>query len=220
MRPSFNPAALVRVFTNQLGLVLLLLTLQPASAQKTKDIFSPDIPLTFLGVDFSEARVIGEAVTKAADLPKHFVGINNQLINESKKYDLAATFHRLTVATDISAVLKKTARIDPATIKSDNPKDLTRVRKDQLNKVLSSYDFGDRKGIGVMFIMVGMYNTGKSANMYVTFFDMATKKILLTELLTGSAGGFTFRNYWLSAVGSVMKQIEKTKFNEWKTTNQ
>jgi len=225
MKRSFTPAAplrvtaLIRVLTNHVGLILLLLTLQPAIAQKTRDIFSPDISLTFLGVDFSEARLIGDPVIKAADLPKQFVGINNQLINESKKYDLSATFHRSTVATDISAVLKKTARIDPATIKSDNPKDLTRVRKDQLNKIISSYDYGKRKGIGVMFIVIGMSNAAKTATMYITFFDIASKKILLTELLSGEPGGFGFRNYWLTAVGSVMKQIEKTKFNEWKVAN-
>lgn len=29
----------------------------------------------------------------------------------------------------------------------------------------------------------------------------------------------SFRNYWLTSISNVVKQIEKTKYNEWKAAN-
>lgn len=212
MKRSYSPGWLIGIF-------ILLVSVQPVNAQKPKDIFSPETPLIYLGVDFSEARVIGEPVTKASDLPNFFVGINNQIINESKKYDLPGAFHRSAVSSDISAVLKKCAGIDPGTIKSDNVNDINRLKKDHVYKIVKGYDFGNLKGIGVLFIMGGMSKSIKEASMYVTFFDIASKKVLLTEQMNGKGGGFSFRNYWLTAIYNVMNKIEKTKYNEWKANN-
>ena len=201
------------------GMFILLVSVPAAIAQKAKDIFNPAIPLTYFGVDFSEVRVMGEPATKASDLPNLFKGINSQVLNEAKKYDLPGTFHRSTVATNISAVQAKCATLNTAAIKSDNVNDINRLKKEDVYKIVKGYDFGNNKGTGVLFIMVGMSKPAKEASMYVTFFDIASKKVLLTEQLTGKGGGFGFRNYWLTSLLNVIEKIEKTKYNEWKAGN-
>ena len=53
--------------------------LQTAISQTAKDIFnSTDMTVTYLGVDFSQARLINDAAASASDLKeKHFPGINS-----------------------------------------------------------------------------------------------------------------------------------------------
>ena len=60
--------------------------LQTAISQTAKDIFnSTDMTVTYLGVDFSQARLINDAAASASDLKeKHFPGINQVVVNEPK----------------------------------------------------------------------------------------------------------------------------------------
>lgn len=207
------------ILTGLTGMLLLLVSAQTALAQKAKDIFSPDIALTYFGVDFSEARVIGEPATKAADMPGYFAAINNLVVTDTKKYDLPAVFQRSSVAVDITAVNKKNASINTAAVKSSNVNDFSRLKKEDVYKIIKGYDWGNHTGIGVLFIVNGMSSANKAASMYVTFFDIASKKVLLTEEMTGANGGFGFRNRWATTVYNVLNKIQKTKYKEWKAAN-
>jgi hypothetical protein len=51
--------------------------------------------------------------------------------------------------------------------------------------------------------------------MWVVFFDLSNKNILLMENMTGKAGGFGWRNYWARSFYTVLKEIEKTRYNLW-----
>ena len=67
---------------------------QQAFSQTAKDIFnSTDMNVTYLGIDFTQAKVINDASAVGPDLKdRHFPGINQVVVNEPKKYDLAAAF--------------------------------------------------------------------------------------------------------------------------------
>jgi len=52
--------------------------------------------------------------------------------------------------------------------------------------------------------------------MYVTFFDIATKKVLITERMIGRASGVGFRNYWVRPIYEVIKRIYDSKYKSWK----
>ena len=52
--------------------------------------------------------------------------------------------------------------------------------------------------------------------MWVTFFDIASKTVLLTEKMSGKAGGAGFRNYWARAYYNVMDKIQKKEYLKWK----
>jgi hypothetical protein len=69
-----------------------------------------------------------------------------------------------------------------------------------------------------MFIMESMDKSSKQANMFVTFVDMASRKVLFTERMSGEAGGFGFRNYWVRPVSEVIEKIQKRKYKEWRNT--
>jgi hypothetical protein len=80
-----------------------------------------------------------------------------------------------------------------------------------VQELIGKYDCGSDKGIGLVFVMENFDKMFKinTASMIVVFFDIGTKKVLHSERMTEKGGGFGFRNYWVSAVYKVLKQIRK-----------
>ena len=194
---------------------------QPVYSQTAKEIFnSSETPLTYLGIDFSQARLMGDAAASAADLKdKHFPGINQVVINEPKKYDLPKAFKKATINNDITVTESVNAKIDADKIKVSGTTDEVRLDAAAIQNIVNGYDLNGKKGIGLVFIMENLNKTGAKGSLYVTFIDMATRKVLFTERMTGKAGGFGYKNYWAKAVYEVLEQIEKSKYKEWQSRN-
>ncbi|HKH61411.1 MAG TPA: hypothetical protein VKA49_11300 [Flavitalea sp.] len=192
--------------------------LQPVFSQTAKEAFSGS-PITYLGIDFTQARLINDAGASGTDLKeKHFPGINQVVINEPKKYDLEKAF-KTTVTSDISVTEKANATIDADKIKSSSSSDESRLTAADIQNAVNQYDLGGKKGIGLVFIMEGLNKPGAKGSMYVTFIDMASKKVLFTERMVGKAGGFGYKNYWAKSVYEVLEDIQKSKYKEWKNKN-
>ncbi|WP_212006406.1 hypothetical protein [Chitinophaga sp. HK235] len=189
-----------------LTVLLLGFFISATQAQKLKNFLeNTDSSFTWLGVDFTQARLLGDAAANAVDIvDRHFAGINDVVINEPKKYDVAGAFHRSKVTYDVTATNKRNAAANKEALKSDNNDDITRLKPADITKLVKGIDVNGKKGIGVLFVMESMNKTGKEASMYVTVIDMATRNVLLTERMTGKAKGFGFRNYWAFSVHDVM----------------
>lgn len=199
-----------------LALFLLCSFGMQAHAQTLKEFFASDtVPLTYLGVDFSLAKIQGEAATPA-EISTKFEPINSVIITEAKKYDITGAFNRKTVINYVEPVNKVNDGINTANIKTDNISDLGKVTVEDIAKQVKTYNLSGKSGIGLVFIMDGMSKTDKEASMYVTLINMASKKVLLTEKLTGKAQGFGFRNYWAYTIYKVLHTIDTDKYSEWK----
>jgi hypothetical protein len=197
------------------GILLIQSTL---NAQTLKDFFSSGGTTSlYLGIDYSKAKVIDDNSATATDIrDKYYPGINDLILTESKKYDPKLAFHQSSMDHDLGLVMKKNEKINPDDIKSTTSGDYHRLKADDINSVVAGYDFGDRKGIGVLIVMEAMSKTDKGAAMWVTLIDMKAKKVLMTERLEGKTSmGFGFRNYWAIPVHTVLEEIEKKKFKEW-----
>jgi hypothetical protein len=192
--------------------------LKPVFSQTAKEAFSGS-PITYLGIDFTQARLINDAGASSTDLKeKHFPGINQVVVNEPKKYDLEKAL-KTTVTGDISVTEKVNATLDADKIKSSSSSDESRLTAADIQKAVNQYDLTGKKGVGLVFVMEGLNKTGAKGSMYVTFIDMATKKVLFTERMVGKAGGFGYRNYWAKSVYEVIEDIQKSKYKEWKSKN-
>ncbi|MCW3467539.1 hypothetical protein [Chitinophaga nivalis] len=187
-------------------LILCGLWSSTAKAQKLKNFLeNKDSSFTWLGVDFTQARLIGDAGADAADIvARHFAGINQVVVNEPKKYDVSGAFHHSKVNYAITTVNKRNEGTNKDLLKSDNPEDFNHLKPEDIQKLVKGFDFSDKKGIGVLFVMEAMSKAEKAAAMYVTIVDMDTRRVLLTERMTGKAKGFGFRNYWAFSVHDVM----------------
>ena len=199
-------------------MVLLCGAVQNLTAQNAKQVFSSsETPIVYLGVDFTLAKLI-DATEPALDVrDKSYPAINDLIVSEQKKYDLAAAFHKTSMDNDLSMVTKRNAKINVEEIKSNNQGDYNRLKEDDINKLVAGWDFADKKGVGLIIVMEGMSKAKKGASMRVTLVDKVAKKYLMTERMEGKTGmAFGFRNYWANPIKDVIEEVEKRKYNSWK----
>jgi hypothetical protein len=187
--------------------------------QSLKEVFNnSETPLLYLGVDFTKAKIIDDAAANEIDIrDRQFAAINDVIINEPKRYDISGAFNKSNIEHDLGLVGKRNLKINAEAIKSTNTSDFGRLKESDITSLVKGFDFEKHKGIGVLFVMEGMSKTRKAASVWVTFIDMKSKKVLMTERLEPKvAGGFSFRNYWASSIRTLLETIDKKKYKEWK----
>ena len=198
------------------------LSAQNAFSQTAKDVFTnSETPIFYLGIDFTQARLIDDATADQIDIrDRQFDGINDVIVSEAKKYDLAGAFHKSYVDHDLGLVAKRNEKANAEAIKSTNTGDFHRFTENDVNTLVKGFDFGGKSGVGLLFITEALSKSQKAAAVWVTLVDMKSKKVLMTERMVGSVnkfGGFGFRNYWASAFKNIIDDIEKKKYSEWKS---
>jgi hypothetical protein len=196
--------------------------IQSLSAQTVKDVFtSSETSILYLGIDYTQARLINDpSKTGIVVRDEIFPAINALVINEPKKYDLQSALNKSLINNSLGIVAKRNKAINAENIESTESADYNRLKEEDINKLVRGIDFENKKGIGLLFIVEGMKKVDKRgfSSIWVTFVDMGTKKVLMTERMEGeSSGGFTFRNYWASTIYNVIEAIEKRKYKEWKS---
>ncbi len=207
-----------------LPLIAFALSASSAFAQSSKDVFDPEVKLTWIGLDWTKTRIVGDAAAKADQIvDKNFVEVNQKVVNEYKKFDVAKAFRRSEVSTDIGPVNKRTTKIDADNLLSDNSDDYQHLKPEDITTLVKGFDFNGKTGIGIVWFVEGINKTKKELSAYVTLVDMKAKKVLFTERMTGKMGGkfgmaFGYANMYLSGVKSILDDIEKDKYKEWKSS--
>lgn len=202
-----------------LFLSLIVTSLQPAASQTLKEFFNDsNIPLFYLGIDFTKAKLIDDAAASETDIKdRQYTDINELIITEAKKYDVKGAFRHSNIDHDLGYVNKRNTAINAAQIKSTSSSDFHRLNADSIAALVKGFDFGSKKGVGLLIVMEAMSKSEKASASWITFVDMGAKKVLMTERVEGKAlMAFGFRNYWAATVKSALDAIEKKKYNEWK----
>jgi hypothetical protein len=177
------------------------------------------LPTTYLGIDFTLAKLINDEASNARTIQlTQFNGINDLMISESKKYDIQEAYHRSNWTPNIKEVESRNDKASPDSLKSNNEADLTRLKPDDIDKLVSNFNYGSLKGYGVLLIMEGMSKTDKRCTIWFTLIDMDSKKVLTTGRVEGKLGsGFGFRNYWASAIKNAISHVKSKDYDQWKT---
>ncbi len=195
------------------------------TAQNTaKDVFSKD-EIVWYGLDFSKSKMIGQfdqgagaAQASGSDIKTKWIpSWNGVILAEPDKYDLKKTFRKTSVYKDLSIVEKNNAsKIDPDNLLTYN--DYKFKNPDaEVAEVVAGYGKGEKtEGIGLVFIIESFDKTQKQASVYVTFFDIASKKVLFKEHLTGKGGGIGLRNFWARSILEILKDIDEGVYKSWK----
>ncbi|MFT3902794.1 MAG: hypothetical protein QM727_06450 [Niabella sp.] len=187
-------------------------------SQTLKEVLdNKDLPVYYFGMDFTKAHLLGDAGANTQDIvDRQYAAINDVIVNEPKKYDLAGAFRRADIKTDLSAVHKRNSKIDPDKIISTSSEDYGRLTEAEVKSLIKGFDAGNKSGTGVLFVVDAMSKTEKAVNLWVTIFDIKTKKVLLTERVESPLGmGFGFRNYWASSFKKLIDNISNKKYKEW-----
>ncbi len=189
-----------------------------ASAQSMKDVFIKETQITYLGIDFSMARLLD--IGNPEDIRGRLYGSINQLIlDEPKKFDIAGAFRKSFVENYITPVNEKNLKADASKILSTNQGDFNRLRQSDIEQAVEDLNISRKSSVGVLFVMEAMRKTDKKgdASIWVVFIDMRDKKILMSERIeVKAAGGFGFRNFWASTIKDLIDEIDSHKFKDWK----
>lgn len=187
---------------------------QAVSAQTRADIFNKKVPITWLGMDFSQMRFIGSEAdykTKGELLNVEFVNKYipawaNLFITEPKTYNVPRASHR----DSVHFAFKVTEQVNNALTKdffTENVADFSTLKEKDITDIVKNYDFQGQKGIGMMLIVEGMNKATHLAGGWVTFINMNDKTVLLTVYRTGNSRGFGFRNYWAHSWYNILKDF-------------
>ena len=199
---------------------LLIAGVSVTKAQDAKKVFTTT-DIVWYGMDFTKAKFVGGfdqiqgagAVT-GTDMRNRWVpGWNTLMLNEPQNFDLRKTFRKDNIYNDINSVTDLNSKLDADKCMTYNE---GKIEKSEIEGMVKKYTGDKKEGVGLVFIIENFNKGTQTANVYVTFFDIATKKVLLCEKIDGKAVGIGMRNYWAGAIKSVLKQVEKELYNNWK----
>lgn len=188
-----------------------------ATADNTMaDLFSGKSKLVFLGLDFTQAKYIGKIgfTDPMAIQNQHIVSWNNLIELEPKKFSLQKAFALKDdqYKSKVEDMVKHNKSVNVEKNITDDESALT---EDQVKKAVAKYSLSEKDGIGLVYVVESLNKTSEKLIVWVTFIDLATKKVLHTEKVEGKAGGFGFRNYWAGGVYKINQEIDKSLFKKW-----
>lgn len=193
-----------------LTVLILCAGLQSTFAQTRADIFNKAVNITWLGMDFTQAKFIGSEaayrneVINAEFVDKFIPAWANLFLTEPRTYNPAKAVHRDTVsfAFDVTASVNKKITKN---FFDEDPNHFNTLKEADIAKLVSNYDFQGHKGIGMMFFVDGISKPRREAGVWVTFVNMNDKTVLLTVYRSGGSRGFGFRNYWAHSWYNILK---------------
>jgi hypothetical protein len=198
--------------------ILLLAFVTPVIAQTKSDVFNADTELTWLGLDFSGAKFIGdrERLGSESDIRHLLDALNDLMVKEADKYNVAAAMKKKSVQNAIEVVHEHNAELDVLAMISSDGKDHIHLKESDIEEIIASYDFKGKSGIGLMFNVESFNKLIEEGSFWVTFVNMGSKEVLFTERLTAPPTGFGMRNFWAGSVNGVLAKIKKKEFENWR----
>lgn len=203
-------------------LFLLITSISGIKAQDAKTIFSTN-EIVWFGLDFSKAKFVGSfdqgmgaAPATGSDMRNKYVNQWNDLIaKEQPKFDLRKAFRKDNVIYDLKSIYEINKSLDPDACMVYNE---GKLDANEIPAMVKKYTPDIKKeGVGLSFIVENFNKNTQMADIYVTFFDIASKKVLLTEKVSGKAMGVGIRNYWAGAIKDILKQIDEKEYKNWKS---
>ena len=204
---------------------LLLINVVSGFAQFTaKDVFNSK-SIVWYGLNFSEARMIGQfdqamgaGPATSSDLKNKWIpGWNALIQTEQKNYKIKEAFQKDDVFYDVTPTDKQNYDINNNELMSFNSYVFKDAQK-TANAIVSKLSGSQKtEGIGVTFIVESFNKSSDEAVIYVTVFDIKTKNILILERMVGKPMGIGLRNFWAGAVKHVIKQITTDYYSKWRT---
>jgi|ERR1043165_3742008 hypothetical protein len=193
-------------------LILLAVTITLLRAQDAKTIFSAE-KIVFYGLDFTKAKFSIPDAKNDEIKNNLFKQWNSQVFSDNGRFNKESAFSKLTVYGDPSVVEKRNEAVNTGDMNGDYKP----LSKENIQEVISGYKDGLKKeGLGVVLIVEQFSKKDKKGTVSVTFFDIASRKVLLTKRMSGEPGGPGLVNYWLRPIQVIMDQMASTDFMLWK----
>lgn len=189
-------------------------------AQTVNDIFEADTPITWLGLDMTGAIFIGdrEKWGSQSDIANTIKSFNDLMEMEySRKFNVGAMLKKKAEVTKkLDITRNHNSELDISNILSEKSADHIHLRKDGVEQIAAAYNYEGMTGIGLMFNVESFNKTNNEGSLWVTFVNMATGEVLLTERMTAGPRGAGVRNYWAGAIHEIMEQVRGREYERWR----
>jgi hypothetical protein len=184
------------------------------NAQSAKDVFNAE-NIVWYGLDFSHARLIGVKDEKPQVIKEKWLAEWNDVsYYDRATYPFESAFGKFKVAVDNKVVPARNNATTVANLFGDAD---AKISNGIINKVIDEYKDGLRKeGFGAVFIVEYMDKGKREVAAHVTFFDIATRKVLFTKRLTGAAGAPGLKMFWSMGFSRICKEISDQLLVQWK----
>jgi len=170
--------------------------------------------IVYAGIDFTFTKFRGRDFEKPYEIKsEYFKSWNDVVVDEPRKYDISRYFDKRDVIYDISnTMLRNSFRNVSSLCTKSRPQ---HISKSAVQKELFNISLKKSRGIGLLFVVEYFDNDENEASMWVTIFDIASKKIIIAERMTGRPSGNGVRNYWVNTVYDVMEKVND-RYDNWK----
>lgn len=184
-----------------------------AKTQDVKDLFNEtDVPIVWLGIDFSQVKLIGDffQIGEAGEMSpaqirnRFFPAWNELVLRESRKYDIAGMFRKDEVIYGIDPIMEINKNASLAEMETESEPNYS---KEDIQNFISDYNFDHNEGIGLLFVAESLNKYRERGTYHFVAINLANNEILLHERMAGSAGGFGLRNYWARTYYEVIREI-------------
>jgi len=175
-----------------------------ATAQTTLD--SDEV--VFYGLDFSKSRMVGsfyfdDIGTK--ELTGYlFEAWNDLMLIEKDKYSISKFFYKDHVKYNFEIVRARNKNVDEENLIKDSTHELDEAT---IKEVVQAYEDEENKdGLGLIFVVESFDRIQERGYIWATFFDIASKEVLLAKRMEGEVGGSSNRNFWARSIITGMEQ--------------
>jgi len=199
-------------------LFFTLLTVSAAFGQTKSDVFRKEVPVTWLGLDFTSTKLIGDRERYGSESDvRHLIDSWNDLIlKEPDKFDIAKSIDRLKVEDAVDVTNENNAQLDVMSMFSDDEKDYLHIKQSDVAEIVANYDYKGKTGLGMMFIVESFNKINEEGSIWVTFINLDAKEVLFTERMVAPPKGFGMRNFWAGCIYTILVKMNKKEFEMWR----
>ena len=206
----------------RLLVILLLIISVHVESQTVIDLFdSSHVNISWLGIDFSHVKLIGDfsqfngagEKNNIQIRDEYFPAWNKLILNEPDKYNIKGMLRKDTIFYDIDMLMKINANTPIEDLESYSPPNYT---VNDLKNFISSYNLDGKSGIGILLLAESLNKISKEAYFHFIAINLKTKELLIHEKLRGKPKGFGLRNYWAGSIYKIIKEIKRERYDIWK----
>lgn len=177
-------------------------------AQKEQVFGSPTA--VWSGLNFLKAKLVGWKGESPHTIRDEYFKQWNLTVDA----DLGKAFQKKSVFRDSNPLIKTNSARETDNLFADAEDELT---PEAIADAVKQIPVGQKKeGLGITLVVQGFNKTTGMATVWVTFYDIATGKVLLTKKEQGKASGGAPIPAWKAAISQILDKVTKTDFAAWK----
>ncbi len=167
--------------------------------------------ITWFGVDFSESRFIGQHDFKSPwELKEKLIPAWNQIIlHEPEKYNLKTYFKISKIEMELGDAYDRNSKIDENSIILGMEGFDYELNEGKIQAIISEYKT-EYMGYGLVFIVESFNKLSQRGTVWVTYFHIPSKKVILTKKMSAEPMGFGIKNYWARVFYRIMQESEES----------